>query len=161
MPAGAKILPLRSNIPAIAQYVFSAVDQDFARRTLAAKGGYIVGGDNYGQGSSREHAALAPRYLGVRAILAKSFARIHLANLINFGILPLTFQNPEDYDNIAVGQELLLPNIIENLKSGEGIRVKNITTAAEWEMQSRLTQRELEIILAGGMLNLLKSTLKN
>ncbi len=101
IPAGAKILPLRSNIPAISRYVFEIIDPDFPKRARKKKGGFIVGGENYGQGSSREHAALAPRYLGVKAVIVKSFARIHLANLINFGIVPLTFENPADYDKIT------------------------------------------------------------
>lgn len=106
MPAGAKILPLRSNVPEISKYVFEAVDKDFHKKALERKGGFIIAGDNYGQGSSREHAALAPKYLGVKAVIVKSFARIHLANLINFGIVPLTFKNPEDYNSIEVGDML-------------------------------------------------------
>lgn len=161
MPAGAKILPLRSNIPAIAQYVFSGLDPNFVKRSAAEKGGYVVGGENYGQGSSREHAALAPRYLGVRAVLAKSFARIHFANLVNFGILPLTFINPEDYDSMAQEHILSLPNIKKDLESGRTVQMVNITTGKHWEMQCRLTEREVKILLAGGMLNFLKTTLNN
>ena len=97
LPGGSEILPFRSNIPAISRYTFSRLDAGFAERALEAKGGVILGGENYGQGSSREHAALAPMFLGIRAVLAKSFARIHLNNLINYGILPLVFENPEDY----------------------------------------------------------------
>ena len=106
MPAGAKILPLRSNIPEISKHVFEAVDPSFYEKARSWGGGFIIGGENYGQGSSREHAALAPKYLGVKAVVVKSFARIHLANLINFGIVPLTFRNPEDYDRISEGDEL-------------------------------------------------------
>ena len=108
MPAGAKILPLRSNVPAISEYVFSVIDTDFPKRAKELGGGFVVGGANYGQGSSREHAALAPMYLGVRAVLTKSFARIHLANLINFGILPLNFANENDYGKVDQGDELEL-----------------------------------------------------
>ncbi len=159
MPAGAKILPLRSNIPAIAEYVFIGVKPGFASRAKSLGGGFVIGGENYGQGSSREHAALAPRYLGVRAVLAKSFARIHLANLINFGILPLVFKQPVDYDQVDAGHELSLPDLRVRLKSGKTVLVRNVTTAAEWEMTCELTERQLEIILAGGMLNYLKKTL--
>jgi len=103
MPAGAKILPLRSNIPEISKYVFNVVDENFHNRSLEKGGGFLVGGENYGQGSSREHAAIAPKYLGVKAVIVKSFARIHLANLVNFGIVPLTFVNKEDYNKIDQG----------------------------------------------------------
>jgi aconitate hydratase len=159
MPAGAKILPLRSNIPAISRFVFSGLDEDFARRAQDLKGGYIAGGDNYGQGSSREHAALAPRYLGVRAVLVKSFARIHLANLINFGILPLTFKNPEDYASLEQGQTLSMPDLKTRLQSGQTVLVKNDATGKTWEMNHPLSARQLEIILAGGFLNWLKRKL--
>jgi aconitate hydratase len=158
LPAGAKILPLRSNIPAIARHVFSGLDPEFRQRALAAQGGYIVGGENYGQGSSREHAALAPRHLGVRAVLAKSFARIHLANLINFGILPLTFQNQADYDRVSAGDALFLPELKKHLLSGEPIRVKNQTTGTAWEMQAAFSARQMEILQAGGFLNWLKNS---
>jgi len=116
MPAGAKILPLRSNIPAISEYVFSVVDAQFASRAKAAGGGFVVGGENYGQGSSREHAALGPMYLGIKAVMVKSFARIHQANLINFGILPLQFRVPADYDTISPGDRLELPNVKQELQ---------------------------------------------
>ena len=111
LPAGSQILPLRSNLPAISQFAFTRLDPDFPRRVQGRGEGAIIGGENYGQGSSREHAALAPRYLGVRVKLVKSFARIHLANLINFGILPLTFENPGDYDLLAQDQTLELPGV--------------------------------------------------
>ncbi len=160
MPAGAKVLPLRSNIPAIAQYVFSGLDHSFADRAKAAKGGYIIGGENYGQGSSREHAALAPRYLGIRAVIAKSFARIHGANLINFGILPLTFADPSDYQLIKDGDELILPELKHRIKKGEPLRVHNLTTGHEIEVTYHWSAMEKEIILAGGKLNYLKALLK-
>jgi aconitate hydratase len=159
MPAGAKILPLRSNIPAIAEHVFSSVDVGFAKRAQSLKGGYVVGGENYGQGSSREHAALAPRYLGVRAVLAKSFARIHMANLINFGILPLTFADPSQYQSLEPGQELAFPELSARLSEGRSIQVKNTVTGATWEMRCDLSERQREILAAGGMLNWLKKSL--
>jgi aconitate hydratase len=160
MPAGAKILPLRSNIPAIAQYVFSRLDADFVSRARAAQGGYLVGGENYGQGSSREHAALAPRFLGVRAVLAKSFARIHLANLINFGILPLVLAAPGDYDRLRPGATLRLPELRERIAAGRTVRIEITDTGEACEARCVLTPREREVILAGGQLNLLRQSLK-
>ena len=121
MPAGAKILPLRSNIPAISEYVFNAVDPDFASRAKEAERGIVVGGHNYGQGSSREHAALAPMYLGVKVVLAKSFARIHRANLINFGILALTFVNEADYGGIEKDDLLAIKSLRSQLQAGGGL----------------------------------------
>ncbi len=158
MPAGAKILPLRSNLPAISEYVFSALDPEFSKKALQVKeaGGFvaIVGGENYGQGSSREHAALAPRYLGVRLKLAKSFARIHKANLINFGILPVTFVDPADYEKISPGDELFLPGIRKALK--EGAQEVKMEIVGKEIIRGRvdLTARDREIILAGTLLNL-------
>lgn len=159
MPAGAKILPLRSNIPAISEHVFVSVKPGFANRAKSQGGGFVVGGDNYGQGSSREHAALAPRYLGVRAVLVKSFARIHLANLINFGILPLVFKKPADFDQVDAGHELTFPDLRVRLKSGKPVLVRNTTTGTEWEMACELSERQRDIMLAGGTLNYLKKTL--
>jgi aconitate hydratase len=158
LPAGAKILPLRSNIPAISEYVFSVVDADFASRAKAAGSGFVVGGENYGQGSSREHAALAPMYLGIKAVMAKSFARIHQANLINFGIIPLQFKKPEDYDTISPGDRLELPNVKAELKTGKPIHVKNTTKGAEYIMQNPFSERQRAILLAGGLLNYTKQT---
>ncbi|MEI7905333.1 MAG: aconitate hydratase, partial [Candidatus Firestonebacteria bacterium] len=152
MPAGAKILPLRSNIPAISEYVFSKVDKDFPERAKEAGGGFIVGGANYGQGSSREHAAIAPKYLGVKAVLAKSFARIHMANLINFGILPLTFAVEADYDNIFEG-DLLEINGFKSGIGGEEIIIKNLTKKTSFKAKVSLNSRQKEIILAGSLLN--------
>ncbi len=160
MPAGAKILPLRSNLPAISQYVFAALDPEFAQKALALKeeGKWVavVGGENYGQGSSREHAALAPRYLGVRAKLAKSFARIHKANLINFGILPVTFVQPEDYEKISSGDELIFKRVRQALE--EGWEELEIEIKGKGTISGRLelTERDREIILAGSLLNLAK-----
>ena len=154
MPAGSKILPLRSNIPAISKYVFESVDPAFSERALKEKGGFVVGGENYGQGSSREHAALAPMYLGVKAVIAKSFARIHFANLINFGILPLTFDNPSDYDKIEQGDELYAPDILKELESNKPVTFINKTKGnAEYKFKYSLTGRQVKIIKEGGLLN--------
>ncbi len=154
MPAGSKILPLRSNIPAISKYVFESVDPSFSERALKEKGGFVIGGENYGQGSSREHAALAPMYLGVKAVIAKSFARIHFANLINFGILPLTFENAADYDKIEQGDELNAPNILKELDERKPITFINKTKGnAEYKFKYNLTDRQVKIIKEGGLLN--------
>jgi ubiquinone/menaquinone biosynthesis C-methylase UbiE/3-isopropylmalate dehydratase small subunit len=159
MPAGAKILPLRSNIPAISEYVFEKIDPSFASRAKAQGGGFVVGGSNYGQGSSREHAALAPMYLGVRGLLTKSFARIHRDNLINFGILPMIFVKPEDYDDIAQGDELRLDGAKRALESGEEVlTVKNLTKDHEYEVRHNLTPRQAKIVLAGGLLNFIRQS---
>jgi predicted aconitate hydratase len=150
MPAGAKVLPLRSNLPKISEFVFEAVDPEFPRRAKEWGGGFVIGGENYGQGSSREHAALAPMYLGVKAVITKSFARIHLANLINFGILPLTFKDPSDYDRIEQGDELALD--ISNIdKPRLEDRTKGLNIAVIPQLSS---VRDRELILAGGALNL-------
>lgn len=155
MPAGAKILPYRSNIPYLSQFCFEVCDPTFATRAKEAKNSIIIGGSNYGQGSSREHAALVPMYLGVRAVIAKSFARIHAANLINAGIMPLTFVSENDYDCIKQGDELLINNIFEGLSSGK-LLVKNTTTGKEIEVNCRFTKRQTNILLAGGLLNYTK-----
>ena len=157
MPAGAKVLPLRSNIPAISQHVFAPVDNTFASRAQEKGGGFIIGGQNYGQGSSREHAALAPMYLGVKAVIVKSFARIHRANLVNFGILPLTFAKEEDYEGIAQGDTLTISNLHQQLSSGNTIIVKNETKGTSFEVLHNLSPRFVEIILAGGLLNYTKN----
>jgi aconitate hydratase len=157
MPAGAKILPLRSNIPAISKYVFHNIDETFHDRALKAGGGFIVGGENYGQGSSREHAALAPMYLGVKAVFAISFARIHRSNLINFGILPLVFENREDYNRIEKEDVLLLENYIDKLFKNDKITVKNVTKGFDFQVKANLTPRQASIILKGGLLNFVKS----
>ncbi len=153
MPAGAKILPLRSNIPAISQHCFTVCDKEFPQRALALGKSVIVGGANYGQGSSREHAALAPLYLGVKAVLVKSFARIHKSNLINAGILPLTFANPDDYDKISQGDELLIADVKSKLEKGEQIVVTNVTTGTDIPVDCELTDRTKAIIIAGGLLD--------
>lgn len=153
MPAGSKVLPLRSNIPAMSKYVFEPVDPEFPERAKAAGGGIVVGGENYGQGSSREHAALVPMYLGVKVVLAKSFARIHRDNLINFGILPITFENPEDYDRINQGDVLELPGVAASLESGQAVLVKNVTRGFEFRALGGMTPRQVEVMRAGGLLN--------
>ena len=156
MPAGAKILPLRSNIPAISNYCFTVCDKDFPERAKMLGSSVIVGGANYGQGSSREHAALAPLYLGVKAVLVKSFARIHRSNLINAGILPLTFVNENDYDKISIGDELVLPDVKKIILEGGDVVVENVTTGEKIMAKCELTGRTRDIILAGGLLNYTK-----
>jgi len=162
MPAGAKILPLRSNIYAISEYVYHYVDPDFVKRAKEirdqkGKANIIVGGENYGQGSSREHAALAPRFLGVRAVIAKSFARIHHANLVNFGIVPLEFKNKEDYHKFSMGDELLIPDLKNRLQEGKEIVVINKTTGEEIVCTYNLTPKQVSVLLKGGLLNWIKS----
>ena len=155
MPAGSTILPLRSNIPAISEYVFFNVDGTFSSRAKEAKakgGGIIVGAENYGQGSSREHAALAPMYLGIHAVIAKSFARIHRSNLINFGILPLLFKSAEDYEKTEQGDRLIIEEIRNSLAGNRDIIVFNQTKNYSFEVTSSLNDREKEIILSGGLL---------
>ena len=156
MPAGAKILPLRSNIPAISQYCFTVCDETFPTRAKELGKSIIVGGANYGQGSSREHAALAPLYLGVKAIICKSFARIHRQNLINNGILPLCFVNEADYDKIDRDDVLELPGIRNAIENGTKITVKNITKGTEYEVTCELSERGKGMMLAGGLLNYTK-----
>ena len=153
MPAGSKILPLRSNIPAISEYVFTGVDPEFSARAKEAKSGIVVGGHNYGQGSSREHAALAPMYLGVKAVLTKSFARIHRANLVNFGILPLTFAAEEDYGKISQDDVLEISAIREQILQGEEVILFNRATGETIKAIHGLTDRQRAIILDGGLLN--------
>lgn len=155
MPAGAKILPLRSNIPAISEHVFEYIDQDFVKRAKEKNGGFIVGGDNYGQGSSREHAALAPMYLGIKAVFVKSFARIHKSNLINFGILPLEFVNPDDYEKINQGSKVEIKDLKKQLQNAENIiRVK--VDGRDIEFKHDFTERHKDILIAGGLLNYIK-----
>ncbi len=152
MPAGAKILPYRSNIPHLSKFCFEVCDPSFPERAKAAGDGIIVGGSNYGQGSSREHAALVPMYLGIRCVLAKSFARIHVANLINAGILPLVFENPEDYGSVSQEDTLVLSGIHQGLKDGR-IILKNTNTGKEIVALCAVTQRQRAMLLAGGLLN--------
>jgi aconitate hydratase len=161
MPAGAKILPLRSNIPAISQHCFTICDDQFPSRAKEMGKSIIVGGSNYGQGSSREHAALAPLYLGIKAVLVKSFARIHRANLINAGILPLTFVNEADYDSISQGDELVLENVRAEIESGKSeLVVVNKTSGKEIPVLCELSGRTKDIILAGGLLDYTRESMK-
>ena len=155
MPAGAKILPYRSNIPHLSQFCFEVCDPSFPGRAKAAGSSIIVGGSNYGQGSSREHAALVPMYLGVRCVIAKSFARIHVANLINAGILPLTFENPSDYDRLEQGVDLYIPNIRDGMASGK-LTVMDRTTGYQFTANCVLTERQQAILRCGGLLGYTK-----
>ncbi len=157
MPAGAKVLPLRSNIPAISQYLFCQIDPTCADRAQACCESFVVGGHNYGQGSSREHAALAPMYLGIQAIFAKSFARIHRSNLINFGIIPLTFVEATDYENIEAGDRLEIKNIGTNLDQDQ-LQVTNVTKGSTFAVRHGLSQRQKDIVRKGGLLNFIKTS---
>ena len=157
MPAGAKILPYRSNIPYLSKFCFAVCDESFAQRSLEAGSGIIVGGENYGQGSSREHAALVPLYLGVKAVVAKSFARIHVANLINAGIVPLTFADPADYDKISQGDKLVLSDIKEAIAAGKSnFTLLNATTGEAITLVGNYSTRQADMLLAGGLLNYTK-----
>lgn len=155
MPAGAKILPYRSNIPHLSQFCFGVCDKTFPERAKALGESIIVGGSNYGQGSSREHAALVPMYLGVRVVITKSFARIHVANLINAGIMPLTFKNADDYDKINQGDKLSLSNVFDGMDKGE-ITLKNETSGESIALVCNFTDRQKQILKAGGLLNFTK-----
>lgn len=156
MPAGAKVLPFRSNIPAISEFTFSRIDPDFSKRAKEAGKSVVIGGENYGQGSSREHAALAPKYLGLQAVIVKSFARIHLANLINFGILPLTFSNPTDYELINQSDELEIKDVRKIISEGGVLKAKNLRNGSSIVLNYQLTPRQKEIVFAGGALNYVK-----
>ena len=156
MPAGAKILPYRSNIPHLSQFCFGVCDENFPERAKALGKSIIVGGSNYGQGSSREHAALVPMYLGVRAVITKSFARIHVANLINAGIMPLTFKNPDDYDKLNQGDKLTLSDVFSGMDKGE-ITLKDETTGESFPLSCSFTDRQKAILKAGGLLEYTKN----
>lgn len=153
MPSNAKLLPYRSNIPYLSDYCLASCDSEFSKRAKEAGGGFIIAGSNYGQGSSREHAALVPLYLGIKAVLAKSFARIHMANLINNGIMPLTFKNPEDYDKIDKDDVLTFSDMRNTILNGGEIIVKNETKNTEIPVEIVLSERQKHIMLAGGLLN--------
>ncbi|HEV3137155.1 MAG TPA: aconitase family protein, partial [Pirellulales bacterium] len=160
LPAGARVLPFRSNIPAISQFAFEPVDPDYPARAAKVRdaGGHIVvGGQNYGQGSSREHAVLAPRFLGLRVIIAKSFARIHWQNLVNFGVLPLTFVDPASYCSVAIGDVLRLEQLREQLKAGSNVQVSNVTKSSRFETRHQLSVRQIDVLGAGGLINWVKS----
>ncbi|NLY70195.1 MAG: aconitate hydratase [Clostridiales bacterium] len=155
MPSDARLLPYRSNIPYLSNYSFATIDPDFPARCKEAKEGVIIGGVNYGQGSSREHAALVPLYLGIRFVIAKSFARIHRSNLINSGIIPLVFENPDDYGELKLGQKLVIENAMEQIDSPV-IVVKNIDTGKEIKTVGNFTKLEIEMLKAGGKINMIK-----
>jgi len=157
MPSNAKLLPYRSNIPYLAEYCLTPCDPEFPKRAKESGGGFIIGGSNYGQGSSREHAALAPLQLGVKGVIAKSFARIHMANLINSGILPMCFVDEADYDKIRQGDVLVLENAREQILSGNELLLKNMTSNDIIRVKISLSERQAEILLAGGLLNYTKS----
>lgn len=155
MPSTSKLLPYRSNIPYLSDYCLTPSDKDFPKKAKDLGGGFIVGGNNYGQGSSREHAALVPLYLGVKAVLAKSFARIHMANLINNGILPLVFENEKDYEDVDMLDELLIKDIKNQIKAGF-VEVDNVTKGKKYKMLLNVTERQKQMLLFGGLLNLTK-----
>ncbi|MEJ2641439.1 MAG: aconitate hydratase [Desulfosarcinaceae bacterium] len=160
MPAGAAVLPLRSNIPEISRFAFSRIDKGYYERAMACRddgGSFVVGGNNYGQGSSREHAALAPRYLGLRAVIAKSFARIHAQNLVNFGVLPLTFENPEDWQQIQLDDVLLLEGLQNALTNGSRIEIHNRTREHTYRVVHQLSARQLKVVQAGGLVNAIRN----
>jgi aconitate hydratase len=155
MPAGDRVLPYRSNIPAISRFVFSDVDETYYTRAMVIRettGHFVIGGNNYGQGSSREHAAIAPQYLGLQAVIALSYARIHSQNLVNFGIPPLTFVNPDDYAAIQQGDELVIPNIRAEIQAGNEVRVENRTRGTAFITRHAMSERQVEMILYGGLL---------
>jgi aconitate hydratase len=159
MPAGAAVLPLRSNIPEISRYAFSRIDDTYYDRAMACRGNagsFVVGGDNYGQGSSREHAALAPRFLGLRAVIARSFARIHAQNLVNFGILPLIFEKPVDWEDISQDDVLRMENLRTVLPSGRRVEVRNLTRNRSYRLIHQLSGRQLKMVMAGGLINAIR-----
>lgn len=160
MPSNAKLLPFRSNVPYLAEFCLTPCDPEFPARAKANGGGFIIGGSNYGQGSSREHAALAPLQLGIKGVIAKSFARIHMANLINSGIIPMTFENEADYDSIDLSDELAIDNAIEQVKNADTIVVKNLTKGTQFNAKVSLSDRQVEMILAGGLLNFTRNQSK-
>jgi aconitate hydratase len=161
LPAGARVLPLRSNIPAISKHLFERLDPDFFKKAKELGGGFVVGGENYGQGSSREHAALAPMYLGIKAILTKSYARIHRSNLINFGVLPLTFKDPEEFLRIQQGDQLRIVQLRKGLQEEDLLKIENLTQQRIFEVSHGLNPREREILLAGGLLNYTRNRTKS
>jgi len=161
MPAGARVLPFRSNIPKIAEFSFDMIDQTYCQRAKELEGtdGHaVVGGSNYGQGSSREHAALAPRFLGLRIVLARGFARIHAQNLVNFGILPLEFSDPSEYDQIGSGDTLVFDDLHERIRQ-DRVSIENRNRSRTFEARHNLSARQLEVLLAGGVINWIKNRL--
>jgi aconitate hydratase len=163
MPAGSRVLPFRSNIPEISKFVFQQIDTGYYERAIdhQEEGSFVAGGKNYGQGSSREHAALAPRYLGVRAIIAKGYARIHHQNLANFGILPLAFVDPDDLERIDQDDILVLENIRQTLENGDNLQVINRTKNENYQLTYHLTPRQVEAVLAGSLINLVKEEIRS
>ena len=160
MPSNAKLLPYRSNIPYLSSFCLAPCDDKFSQRAKENGGGFIIAGSNYGQGSSREHAALVPLYLGIKGVIAKSFARIHMANLINSGILPMTFTNEADYDKIDMYDELKIENAAKNVMECDEIIVKNITKGEEYKVNIALSDRQREMMVLGGLLNYTRETSK-
>ncbi len=158
MPAGAKVLPFRRNIPEISRFVFAPVDESYARRALKhqKQGSFVVGGSNYGQGSSREHAALAPRYLGLKAVIAKSFARIHWQNLVNFGILPLTFVSSDDWEKISRDDILSMTDLQAAIQKGRRVSVRNLTRSETYQTEHSMSDRQVRIVLEGGLINMIR-----
>ncbi len=161
LPGGAEILPYRSNVPAISRYTFHRLDPTFPERALKAGAGVIVGGENYGQGSSREHAALAPMVLGVRAVLAKSFARIHLSNLINYGIIPLVFEDPDDYDLMSQDDWLEFQEVKKAIREKKEVLVLNQTKKKKMVFKALVQEDKINILLSGGLLPYLKKSSKS
>jgi len=158
VPSGAKLLPFRSNVPELSKHCFESLDIEFYNRAIDKKGGFIIGGDNYGQGSSREHAALVPLYLGVKAVIAKSFARIHKANLINSGILPLVFLNTDDYLNLSMGDEICIEhlNALTDAEFLNDLTVKNQTKGTSFKVKLDGSIQDVDLIKIGGQINFLK-----
>ncbi len=156
MPAGSKILPYRSNVPYLSQFCFGVCDKEFPERCKKEGGGIVIGGSNYGQGSSREHAALVPLYLGIKAVVAKSYARIHCANLANMGLIPLQFVNEDDYDRIDQMDDLRLPHIKEELEQGNQVTLEDVTKGITIQVEAQLTKRQRAMVIAGGLLNYTK-----
>jgi aconitate hydratase len=163
MPAGARVLPYRSNIPEISKFTFSQIDETYYKRAMEyqTRGSFVVGGENYGQGSSREHAALGPRFLGLRCVIAKSFARIHWQNLINFGILPLNFANPGDWEKIDQDNVLVISNVRDAIRKRHKITVINKTRNESYEVEHSMSSRQIEMVLEGSLLNLVRKKQKN
>ena len=159
LPAGAAVLPLRSNIPAISRFAFSRIDDTYHDRALVireAGGHVVVGGDNYGQGSSREHAAIAPRYLGLHAVIAKGFARIHAQNLVNFGVLPISFLDPDDYDGVEQGDEIVIPHAAAQIRAGSDVTVENLTKSRTYRCTHQLSSRQVDLVAAGSLISFLR-----
>jgi aconitate hydratase len=165
MPAGQRVLPFRSNIPKMAEFVFDPIDESFPERALDVRdaGGHlVVGGENYGQGSSREHAAIAPRFLGLRAVIAKSFARIHWQNLVNFGIVPLEFSDPADYDRVDQDDVIVLDGLHDGLADeGRSLVAENTTKGERYDLAHRLSPRQVDVVLAGGLIPVFKQQLES